>query len=360
MEMTKSEQTSELLQAHAHIWNHILNFINSMSLNCAIKLGIPDAINNHGRPMTLTELIDALPINKKKSDGIHRLMRILIHSGYFVEKETPENGQELGYWLTPASRLVLRDEPLSITPFLQLILDPLIKKPWHYMSEWFQNEAHTPFEMAHGMTMWDYAGHESKFNNLFNDAMASDARLIASVVKYCGAVFEGLESIVDVGGGTGTVAKAVAGAYPELKCTVLDLPQVVGDLVGSENLKFVGGDMFEAIPPANAVLLKSILHDWNDEECVKILKLSKEAIPSKEEGGKVIIIDMVVNNCNNQKKDDNSIETQLFFDMLMMVLLTGKERTEKEWAKLFKAAGFNGGFKITPILGLRSVIEVFL
>ncbi|KAM7498069.1 hypothetical protein LguiA_022483 [Lonicera macranthoides] len=257
MEMTNSEQTSELLQAHAHIWNHILNFINSMSLNCAIKLGIPDAINNHGRPMTLTELIDALPINNKKSDGIHRLMRILIHSGYFVEKETPENGQELGYWLTPASRLVLRDEPLSITPFLQLALDPFIKKPWHYMNEWFQNEERTPFETAHGMTMWDYAGHESKFNNLFNDAMASDAKLIASVVvEDCAAVFKGLQSIVDVGGGTGTVAKAVAGAYPELKYMVLDLPQVVGDLVGSENLKFVGGDMFEAIPPANAVLLK--------------------------------------------------------------------------------------------------------
>ena len=91
---------------------------------------------------------------------------------------------------------------------------------------------------------------------------------------------------------------------------------------------------------------------------MKILKLSKEAIPSKEEGGKVIIIDMVVNNCNNQKKD-NSVETQLFFDMLMMVMLAGKERNEKEWAKLFKAAGFNGGFKITPILGLKSVIEVF-
>ncbi|KAM7498064.1 hypothetical protein LguiA_022478 [Lonicera macranthoides] len=321
-------------------------------------------------------------------------MRILIHSGYFVQKETPENG-ELGYWLTPASRLVLRDEPLSITPFLQLALDPVIKKPWHYMSEWFQKEERTMFETAHGMTLWDYAGHESKFNNLFNDAMASDAKLIASVVvEDCAAVFKGLESIVDVGGGTGTLAKAVAGAYPELKYTVLDLPQVVGDLVGSENLKFVGGDMFEAIPPANAVLLKIgvghikfkfetefskieagigsvkssdkfrtgnawILHDWNDEKCVKILNLSKEAIRSKEEGGKVIIIDMVVNNCNNQKKDDNSVETQLFFDMLMMVLFTGKERTEKEWAELFKAAGFNGGFKITPILGLRSVIEVF-
>ncbi|KAM7503413.1 hypothetical protein LguiB_002317 [Lonicera macranthoides] len=311
-----------------------------MSLNCAIKLGIPDAINNHGHPMTLSALIDTLSINKKKSDGIHRLMRTLVHSGFFVEKETPENGKEVGYRLTPTSRLFLKDEPLCVTPFLQLMLDPVIKKPWHYMSEWFQNEDRTPFETAHGMTIWN---------------MQATASV---VVKDCGVIFEGLESVVDVGGGTGTLMRAVTAAFPQLKCTVLDLPQVVGDLVGSENLRFVGGDMFQAIPPANAVLLEWILHDWNDEECVKILKLSKEAIPSKEEGGKVIIIDMVVNYSNNQKKDDNSIETQLFFDMLMMVSLNGKERNEKEWAKLFKAAGFNGGFMITPILGLRSIIEI--
>ncbi|KAM7498078.1 hypothetical protein LguiA_022492 [Lonicera macranthoides] len=287
-------------------------------------------------------------------------MQMLVHSGYFVEKETPENEQELGYWLTPASRLLLEDEPLSLRPSLQMILDPVSEKPWHYMTEWFQNEERTAFETACEMTKWEYSGHESKFNNLFNVAMASDARLIASlVVKDCGAVFEGLESVVDVGGGTGMFARAMTAAFPQLKCMVHDLPQVVGNLVGSENLRFVGGDMFEAIPPANAALLKSILHNWNDEDSVKILKLSKGAIPSKEEGGKVIIIDMVVNYSNNQKKDDNSIETQLFFDMLMMVSHAGKERNEKEWAKLFKAAGFNGGFKITPILGLRSVIEVF-
>ncbi|CAH2040781.1 unnamed protein product [Thlaspi arvense] len=58
----------------------------------------------------------------------------------------------------------------------------------------------------------------------------------------------------------------------------------------------------------------------------------KEAIPSKEKGGKVMIIDMMV---ENKKEDDESVETQLFFDMLMMILVTGKERTEKEWAKLF-------------------------
>lgn len=97
-----------------------------------------------------------------------------------------------------------------------------------------------------------------------------------------------------------------------------------------------------------------ILHDWNDEDCVRILKKCREAIPSKDKRGKVIIIDMIVDNHNPDKA---SIENQLFFDMLMMVLVTGRERNEKEWEKLFLDAGFSE-HKITP-LGLRSLIEVY-
>ena len=97
-----------------------------------------------------------------------------------------------------------------------------------------------------------------------------------------------------------------------------------------------------------------ILLDWNDEECVKILKKCKEAITRDGKKRKVIIKDMIK---ENRKKDYKSIETQLFFDMLMMVLATGTERDEKEWAKLFADAGFSD-YKITSILGLRSLIEV--
>nr|GEX84938.1 trans-resveratrol di-O-methyltransferase-like [Tanacetum cinerariifolium] len=110
----------------------------------------------------------------------------------------------------------------------------------------------TPFHTAHGKIIWDLAGHEPKLNHFFNEAMTSDARLVTSVIlKHCGSAFEGLNSIVDVG--------------------------------GTKNLSYIGGDMFQAIPKADAIF-------------VKILKRCKEAIPSKENGGKLIIIDMVVKN----------------------------------------------------------------
>ncbi|KAK8992104.1 hypothetical protein V6N11_044996 [Hibiscus sabdariffa] len=359
------ETVNELVKAQAHVWNHIFSFINSMSLKCAVDLGIPDIIHNHGKPMTVSELVAALPtLNPTKARNVYRLMRILVHSGFFAQQKLSHGVQEDGYVLTNASRLLLKDNPLSVTPFLKVMLNPIITKPWDILGNWFQNNDCTPFDTAHGKTFWDYAGYDPKLGHFFNEGMASDARLVGSVlIDKCKGSFEGLDSLVDVGGGTGTLAKAIADAFPHSECTVFDLPPVVAGLQDSGNLKYVGGDMFEDVPVADAVLLKWILHDWNDDECVKILKRCKEAISEQEKGvvikKKVMIVDMVV--MEKKKVNDESfnlMETQLFFDMLMMVLQTGRERREEEWVKLFFAAGFTN-YKITPILGLRSLIEVF-
>ncbi|PIN08350.1 Hydroxyindole-O-methyltransferase [Handroanthus impetiginosus] len=350
------ESTQELVEAQAHVWNHIFSFINSMSLKCTIQLRIPDIIYQHGKPMTLIELTDALYVNKAKSLCIERLMSIMIHSKFFIKIKISEEDEQEGYWLTPVSRLLLRDEPVSLTPFALAALDPILTDPWHDVSKWFHDDHSTPFVTTHGKTLWEHAGQDPRMNQIFNEGMASDARLVTSVIiKNCGHVFQGLKSMVDVAGGTGTVAKAIADEFPDLKCSVLDLPNVVSGLEGTKNLTFVGGDMFESIPSADAIFMKWILHDWPDEECIKILGKCKEAlIPSKDNGGKVIIVDMVVNN----QKGHEAFETQLFFDMLMMILTSGRERTEKDWAELFIAAGFTS-YKITPIIGLRSLIEIF-
>ena len=85
------------------------------------------------------------------------------------------------------------------------------------------------------------------------------------------------------------------------------------------------------------------------------MKKCKEAIPSKDKGGKVIIIDMVL---GIQNGDHESIETQLFFDMQMMINVGGKERNKKDWKELLCKAGFSD-YNIYPILGLRSLIEAY-
>ncbi|XP_057796258.1 flavonoid 8-O-methyltransferase 1-like [Salvia miltiorrhiza] len=344
----------ELLDAEAHVWTHIYHYINSMALKCAIQLGIPDTIHKHGKPMTLPRLAIALSINEPKHDALHRLMRILVHSKFFNQDE------EEAYCLTLASRLLLRDEPSSVAPYALAVLDPGFMDTFHHLGEWFGNECVSPFDFKHGKTLWEYAGIHPRWNQLFNEAMCNDSRLVASVVlKECRHIFEGLETVVDVGGGAGILAKAVADGFPGLKATVLDLPHVVAELEGSENLEYVSGDMFDSVPPADAVLLKWILHDWSDEECVKILEKCKEAIAGSKNknGGKLIVIDMILDDTNGSE-DESIIESQLLFDVSMMTCVTGKERTKKEWVELFSAVGFKT-YKFHPVLRLRSVIEVF-
>ncbi|KAF3677890.1 Trans-resveratrol di-O-methyltransferase [Capsicum annuum] len=251
-----------------------------------------------------------------------------------------------------------KDEPLSLAPFVQIALDPSSVDQFHYLSQWFHNgDSSTPFETAYGKPLFENAENEPKISHLFNEAMASDALLVISVVtESCKGVFEGMKSMVDVGGGTETVAKVIANVLPEINCIVFNLPHVIEGCEGSKNLSYVGGDMFKSIPSADAILLKWILHDWHDENCIKILKKCKEAIPNKKNGGKAVIIDIVI--LNNQKGDDKSYETQLFYDMTMMTLTSGKERSEQEWAKLFLDADFSD-YSIVQNLGLRFVIVVY-
>ncbi|KAI3818406.1 hypothetical protein L1987_12212 [Smallanthus sonchifolius] len=361
MALQNKELSKNVLLSQAHIWNHMFSFIKSMSLKCAIELEIPDIIDRHGSPMLLSELVKALAIRQERTQSVYRLMRILVHSGFFVKQSVSttkgcdeEEGE--GYLLTPASRMLLKEDPLSVRPFLLGMLDPIMMDPWQDMSKWFRNDDATPIHTTHGRSLWDLGVTDPGLFQLFNEAMANDSRLVMSIVlEQCGGVFQGLDSIVDVGGRSGKVAKAIAEAFPDVSCICFDLPHVVNGLVGSKNLTYVGGDMFEAIPNANAVLIKWTLHDWSDEECKKILKNCKKAIPCKEKRGKLVIIDMVM---KVDEGDNELLETQILFDMLMMNCLTGRERSEKEWSELFLDAGFSD-YKITPILGLRSLIEVY-
>jgi trans-resveratrol di-O-methyltransferase len=264
MGLSNEVSASELLQAQAQIWYYACNYVNSMSLKSAIQLGIPDTIHNHGQPMTLSKLVGALHLHPSKSHGIYCLMRLLVHSGFFAQQKVAEIDEQEGYILTPASRLLLKDEPFRAAPLAVLLLEPSFITPWNCMTTWFQSNDPTPFEMANGRTFWDHLAHEPTFKNAFYEAMHTDSKLIASVlIEEFKWAFEGLKSLVDVGGGSGTMAISIADAFPDIKCTVLDLPHVVANLERTKNLDFVEGDMFEAIPPGNAILLK--VHIYNTE-----------------------------------------------------------------------------------------------
>ncbi|KAI4331938.1 hypothetical protein L6164_016885 [Bauhinia variegata] len=128
-------------------------------------------------------------------------------------------------------------------------------------------------------------------------------------------------------------------SYPHIKCINFDLPHVVADASKYEGVTHVGGDMFQAISKADAVFMKWVMHDWSDENGVKILKKCKEAIP--EQTGKVIIVDFVLKPEGDGIFDD----TAFVFDLLMIAHASGgRERTELEWKKILRSSFFSVTF----------------
>ncbi|CAN6213539.1 unnamed protein product [Urochloa humidicola] len=356
---------AELTQAEAELWSHNFGYLKSMALQCVIKLGIPNAIHRRGGAASLPELHASIPVAASKRPCLSRIMTFLAVSGIFREENDGAAAQPR-YHLTAASRLLLVDD--GVDQLLTLCSSPSYFCASQNLAAWLKQEddggaaaARTPFAMAHGGAgFYDVVGRDAAFAACFDAAMGSDTGFVSGIiVREHGEVFDGVATVVDVGGHNGTTARAIAGAFPHVRCTVLDLPRVVdayavpGD--GDATVEFVAGDMREFIPPADAVLFKCVLHNWNDEDCVQILKRAKEAISTREPKGKVVITEVVLASPSNK----HTLEAQLLMDLCMMVVLEGKERTEEAWHKIFLDAGFTG-YKITPISGTtRSLIEVF-
>ncbi|TKY51978.1 Isoflavone-7-O-methyltransferase 6 [Spatholobus suberectus] len=353
MASMNNQEAIELLEGQSLLYMQIFGHLRTMCLKWAVELGIPDIIYNHGKPITLPELVSTLEIPPAKAGFVQRLMRFLAHNGIFDIHERQED-HGLTYALTPASKLLVSASDHCLSPMVRCVTDPLLMSKYHHLGEWIRGEDLTVYETALGTSVWGLIEKQPTYLSLFAEGMASDSRMVDLALKNCTSVFEELDSIVDVGGGTGTTARIICKAFPRLKCVVLDLPQVVANLTGSDNLSFVGGDMFKFVPQADAVLLKWVLHDWNDENCIKILKKCKDSISSKGNRGKVIIIDTVI----DEKLDERDMtQTKLCMDISMLAI-NGKERTEEEWKQLFIEAGFKQ-YKIFPVFGFRSLIEVY-
>ncbi|CAM0885494.1 unnamed protein product [Alopecurus aequalis] len=349
--------SDELLEAQVELYHHCFAYVKSLALKAASDLRIPDAIHRRGSAgATLSELAADTGIHPTKLTNLRRLMRVLTTSGVF---SVCRSGDATYYKLTRVSSLLVSGR-------LSLVVDAFVSHisvaALSGMLEWFTDDgaaAKSLFEVAHGRTVWEMAASDAAAGAFFQSAMDADSRFtMENLLTECGSsVFGAVSgSLVDVGGGHGATAAAIARAFPHVKCTVLDLPHVVASAPAHETVTFVAGDMFDYIPPADVVLLKWVLHDWKDDDCVKILRRCKEAIPARDVGGKVIIIDTVVGSAKSPQ-GIISRETEVLFDIYMMNV-NGIEREDHEWRKIFLEAGF-ADYKVTPTKGLRPIIELY-
>ncbi|RLM69899.1 O-methyltransferase ZRP4-like [Panicum miliaceum] len=354
-EQHSSAGQQALLDAQLDLWNITFAFIKSMALKCALELHIADTIHHHGDTATITQIASVAKLHPSKLPCLHRLMRVLTITGTFSVAKNPAGDGDRVYGLTPASQLLTGSK--NLTPTLSLLLHNMVVLPFLGLGTWLEHELPdlALFEMAHGKAVWDVIFHDATFSPLFNAGMIADSRFLMDIaIKECGHVFQGISSLIDVAGGHGGAAQAITKAFPHIDCSVLDLQHVVANAPADTGLKYIAGDMFESIPPANAVFLKWVMHDWGDSECITILKNCKKAIPTRDAGGKVIIVDAVVGaGCSTPKHR----ETQILYDLLIMVV-NGIERDEQEWRNIIFEAGFTH-YKIIPVLGVRSIIEVY-
>ncbi|XP_042485022.1 3'-hydroxy-N-methyl-(S)-coclaurine 4'-O-methyltransferase-like [Macadamia integrifolia] len=342
------EQMQELMAARMSIIRYAHGFMDSMSLKCVVELGIPDILRKNTKPITLQDLAAALPLPAVDMGRLQSLMRYAVHHmGLFTF-----NGQDGTYGLTRYSECLLRDSETFMVPMILGTLTDWVIGAWQSLSSSIQGGP-PAFERQHGINNWDYLASHPDMHRLFNESQERNTKeIFGEILSKCGSwLFEGIGSIVDVGGGNGAAAKEIVKEFPSIKCTVFDLPQVMrSNSEKTSEVEWVEGDMFNSVPRADAIILKYILHDWNDEKCMKILEQCKEATPA---GGKVIIVEMVMDI--NQEMDMYPV---LVSDMFMMVSLGGKERTREEWEKLIHDAGYSK-CKITPFLPLASLIEAY-
>ncbi|MED6159983.1 hypothetical protein PIB30_047351 [Stylosanthes scabra] len=356
MSSNNGHSYGKLFEGQAQLYKLLFSFLTPMCLKWATELNIPTIIHKHGKPITLFHLLSALNLPPSKNWVVPRLMRLLAHNGLFAIVRLQENGEEQekeAYTLTPASELLVEGSSHCLSAIVKDTPDYNTFGAALRMGDWIRGEDRSIFDTAFGVSFWDLTHKNPEKFVAFNESMASDSQMVNLALRDCKSVFEGIESVVDVGGGNGATGKIICEAFPELKYTVFDLPPVVANLNRIGNLSYVGGDMFVSIPQADAVLLKWVLHDWNDEDCIKILKNCKKSISEK---GKVIIIDVVIDD--EEQEEDEMTPTKLLFDVEMAVVFGAKERSKKEWKQLTKEAGFNN-YKISPIFGFRSLIEVY-
>lgn len=350
--------SKELLDAQTHVWSHVFSFINSFALKAAVELGVPDAVHNHGKPITLTDLAAAASVPSCRLEQFRRLMTLLVHNGFFGQ--TASGTDEPVYSLTTNSILLVKEKGVSIVPLLDMALYQPLIEPWRYLAPWLKSEQPaSPFELLHGSFIWDATGKVPELRKKFQGVFDSDSAVVSKVIARDYAdQFRGAKTLVEVAGNRGLLSQAIAEIFPHIKCTLLEQAHVIDDIEKSDLIEYVAGDMFEHIPPADVVILKSVLLTCDDDESLKILKRCKEAIPAKENGGKVFIMDTVMDASPDGVHGRKVADIQLQYDMEMMVLVHGKHRNEAEWKRLFVEAGFKE-YKISPSMGMRCIIEIY-
>lgn len=307
----------------------------SQSIYVAAKLRIADLLNDG--PRSSDELAKS---SGSDSRALYRLLRMLASVGIFAEVD------QGCFTLTPLAALLQTGAPGSLRAYAIMNGEDWFWRPWGELL-YSVKTGKTAFDHVCGMGIFKYLAQHPEAAEIFNEAMTGFTLTSTAVVAAYD--FSGINTLIDVGGGQGALLAAILKANPQLRGVLFDLPSVIEgakSLIEAEGVaercELVAGDFFESVPGgAVAYILKFVIHDWDDDRAVTILKNCHRAVV---EDGKLLVVEMVI-------PPGNEPFYGKLADLNMLVLSGGgRERTEAEYRALFATAGF----KLTKIIPTQS------
>lgn len=315
----------------------------SRGIYIAAELGLADLLIEG--PRSTEELAAATGVD---ADALYRILRALASVGIFAECA---DGR---FELTKLASYLRSDIAGSMRGWARYIGADWHWSLWAALPDSVRNGKST-YENVHGVRFFEWFTQHPAPGQIFDAAMTSVSEMAnpAIVAAYD---WSGIDTLVDVAGGQGSLLASILQTNPRIQGTLFDLPQVIANsqatgLMDQDGLagrcELFAGDFFESVPPGrDAYLLKWILHDWSDAEALQILNVCRRAM---EPGKKLLVAEMVIEPGNDP-----------FFgkllDIAMLALTGGRERTTAEYRALFEAAGFKLQ-RVVPTASPYSIIE---
>ncbi|KAI8800315.1 O-methyltransferase, family 2 [Cladochytrium replicatum] len=308
-----------------------------------VNLGVPDELANG--PATAEEISEKLKLH---APSVFRAMRGAVYRGFMTVDPATRV-----FDLTEKGGVLTTSHPYSMVNLVKLYGSPGLWQPWAH-AEHSVRTGEVGTIPAFGEDIWSYYAKHPEESAIFSDAMTnySSTEVEHLIAKYPFADGDP-KVIVDVAGGNGAFLKAILEALPNARGILFDLPQVIDNLpadapaAGHDRIELVGGSFLEPVIPSGGdiYILKHILHDWYDPECVTMLK-NIERVMSP--GARLLV-------CEEPHSYGPEGQPMAMLDLTMLVMIGGKERFLEEYEKLFDEAGL----KITGVIptGGVSVIE---
>ena len=311
----------------------------AQAISVIAKLGTADALADG--PQTVDELAAAANAH---APALYRVLRALASVGIFAED------QDGRFHLTPLAEPLRSEVPGSVRSFAIMLGEEWNWRPWGHLLH-SVTTGQPAFENTYGTGIFAYMAERPEASAIFDAAMTSrsgpDAEAVTAAYD-----FSTFRTVVDVGGGRGSVLASILRANPDVRGILFDQTHVIPgareylDAAGlGQRCQLVSGDFFESVVAGgDAYVLKWILHNWDDERALRILERCRQAVPTT---GRLLLVQTVI-------PPGNDPSSGKLADVAMLVWTGGKERTEAEYRALLATAGF----ELTRVVPTRSSLSV--